>query len=217
MTEFLQKDDEFQPAASLTITSLETLKMVSDPLRIRILETLLAEARTVKQAAALLGMPPTKLYYHFNVLEEHGLIRSVSSRIVSGIIEKAYRIAAYRIVVDRSLLTVGETPEEDNVGPLVSAVLDSTKDQILERLAAKQLDLSLTDDPRKRLYMANSENRIPYSAAQEFYTRLHALVQEFDAIEVDPQTPDSDFYSLVIAMYPFMGGPQLNLDKGDSQ
>ena len=58
---------------------------------------------TVKQIAADLKTPIKKLYYHVNLLEEHGLIRITSTRVVSGIIEKQYRVTAYRLSVERAL------------------------------------------------------------------------------------------------------------------
>lgn len=60
---------------------------------------------TVKQIAAKLNIPPTKLYYHFKQLEEHGLIRVVDTRLVSGIVEKLYQARAYSYRVDKGLLS----------------------------------------------------------------------------------------------------------------
>jgi predicted ArsR family transcriptional regulator len=52
---------------------------------------LLEGAHTVKELAAALDVPPTRLYYHVRMLEEHGLIEVVDRRMVSGIEERRYR------------------------------------------------------------------------------------------------------------------------------
>ena len=73
---------------------IETLRVLADPLRLRMLEVFGQHGReplTVKEIARSLGEPLTKLYYHVNLLEQHGLIVVASSRLVSGILEKHYR------------------------------------------------------------------------------------------------------------------------------
>src|SRR3954467_13426431 len=93
------------PAPLYTITTLEALKVFADTLRQQIIEALLDGSKTVKQIAAELELAPTKLYYHVNLLEEHGLISVSETRIVSGIIEKHYTAAAHEYYIERSLLT----------------------------------------------------------------------------------------------------------------
>jgi DNA-binding transcriptional ArsR family regulator len=53
---------------------------------------LLFEPRTVKELAAELGVPVTRLYYHVRILEKHGLVHVVERRMVSGIEERRYQI-----------------------------------------------------------------------------------------------------------------------------
>ena len=50
------------------------MKVLADPLRIRILE-LFCQERTTKQVAGILEQPPTRLYHHVSALERVGLIR----------------------------------------------------------------------------------------------------------------------------------------------
>src|SRR6476646_2888850 len=79
-----------QPVAERVISDVETLKALSDPVRLRILETMVTaadEAWTVKRLAKALGTNTTKLYHHINILEERDLIRVAGTRVVSGIIE----------------------------------------------------------------------------------------------------------------------------------
>ena len=46
---------------------------------------------SVKELAAELGEPQTKLYRHVKQLESTGLIRVAASRLVSGILEQRYQ------------------------------------------------------------------------------------------------------------------------------
>ena len=63
-------------AGSLTLSDLDQVKVLADPLRIRILEEMCTAERTTKQVAQRLGEKPTKLYHHVEALERVGLIRS---------------------------------------------------------------------------------------------------------------------------------------------
>ena len=93
----------------LEIDDLETLKVLTDPTRIELLKRIGQTNRTgalctVKQLADALDTPATKLYYHINLLEKHGLIQVGETQVVSGIIEKHYQIAAYNITVSKNMM-----------------------------------------------------------------------------------------------------------------
>jgi DNA-binding transcriptional ArsR family regulator len=75
------------------LDTVERLKALSDPIRIRFLLELIEGPRTVKEVAEALEVPPTRLYYHLRILERHGLVKVANRRMVSGIEERSYRAA----------------------------------------------------------------------------------------------------------------------------
>src|SRR5215469_15004114 len=89
------------------VSNVDVLKALADPLRLRLLYALTRRAggaalptMSVKELAAELGEPQTKLYRHVKHLESAGLIRSVSSRLVSGIVEHRYQAWRDMIIGD---------------------------------------------------------------------------------------------------------------------
>ena len=74
--------------------SLDQLRALAHPLRLRMLELFAEGPRTTKQVAQLLGEPPTKLYHHANTLERVGLLRLSKTRQNRGVIEKWYEAAS---------------------------------------------------------------------------------------------------------------------------
>ena len=66
------------------------LRVLADPIRSFIVYSLVPEAKTAKTLAAELGCPVTRLYYHLQQLEKHGLVFVERTRLVSGIREKHY-------------------------------------------------------------------------------------------------------------------------------
>ena len=85
---YIQPDDE------LIINDLETLHVISDPLRLRLLTAIIDQPKPIKQIAAELEIDQIKLYYHFKMMEKHGLVKIVEERVISGIVEKVYRARA---------------------------------------------------------------------------------------------------------------------------
>ena len=66
----------------LLITDRSTLKVIADPLRAQIFEALTTGAYTIRQISEKLNLAPSRLYYHFALLEKHGLIHVVETRKV---------------------------------------------------------------------------------------------------------------------------------------
>ena len=190
---------DYQPAEVLMVTSPEQLKTISDPLRMQLLECVSSEALTVKQMAARLGQPPTKLYYHVSALEEAGFVVVVDTRLKSGIVEKYYRITAQNIQVDRNLLKQSDAKDEV-LQTMLSAVFDSTIADLQQSFAAGQLDLeAVNQDSDKRLILVRSTYHLRSSDVAKFVEKIHDLLKELDAAE-DKTDPLS--YACTIAFYP---------------
>ena len=203
MDGLVQNDADFEPAEEMVVGNLETLKAMADPLRVRLLEAFAQEPRTVKQVAADLKLPATKLYYHVNVLEEHGLLRVVGTRIVSGIIEKTYRTAAKFFHSDPRLFALapaerGQTPEA-----LLRLVLDTTRADLQRAIQAGGLDLVPDAPITRNAFMGRALRALPPDQAQAFARRLSQLLAEFDAGGTEA-SDDAQVYSLTLVLFPMV-------------
>lgn len=192
--------EPFEPAHEFTITTLETLKVFSDPLRQQIIEILREASKTVKQIAGELELAPTKLYYHVNLLEEHGLIRVTDTRVVSGIIEKQYRATARNFAIQRSLLSPGGKGE--GLQTALNALIDPIRDEIERGIVSGIIDTSDSAPIARKLRLWRAMNTLSPDDAEQFYARLEALVTEFDAHSTPPDAADAPGYTLLIAVYP---------------
>ena len=216
MEEQLAMDDTQEIAEVYTVNNLETLKVMADPMRIQICELLLPQPLTVKQMAAELDTPATKLYYHINLLEEHGLIKVVSTRIVSGIIEKHYRTSAMRVEVEPSLFSQN-TGEGGDTGlsTAIESVLDSTKNDLKRSIRTGLINLANVDRDKRTVYVVRNLSRLSREQAHEFWKRLDGLCKEFDA--APSSDPDDNVYGLTLAFYPtHQHRPDQAVDKKDT-
>ena len=111
-------------ADEITIRDVETMKVVSDARRLAILKAM-REPTTVKTIAAEIGLEPSKLYYHVNLLEKHKLIRVVGINIETGIVEKQYQVTAKRFNI-RNPILAGADLDPQHVTALIGAMLDDS-------------------------------------------------------------------------------------------
>ena len=194
------------PARERVISDVETLKALSDPVRLRILEVMVQAADedwTVKRLATALGVGPTKLYHHVAILEERAFIRASGKRVVSGIIETRYRIAQLSVRLDRALLS-GSGPADETAAAL-DEVLRSIFDAALVDVGRALRSGALELDPAPgsgRGILRQDLTRLSPARAAELRDRLVALLDEFDGDDADPDAASWSAYGVLVALYP---------------
>ena len=87
------------------IRDLDEVRLLSDPLKLRLLQAFAESAKTTKQAAAELGESVTKLYRHVDALHDSGLLEVVEEKQKRGTIERTFRAIAQRFEADYSLFS----------------------------------------------------------------------------------------------------------------
>jgi DNA-binding transcriptional ArsR family regulator len=200
------------PSHVFVIHDLETLKAVSDPLRLRLFGLLQGEARTVKVLAKELGVAPTRLYYHINQLEELGLVRVAETNLVGGIIEKQYQAAVARITVDRGLLTPGAAPVDGVLETMLSAILDGVREAVRGSVRAGLIDPTLETPEERGLLLGRKWLRLSPEDAVSLYHALIALLSEY-AERSTEATADALPYEIVVGLYPVTNPPEENQES----
>jgi DNA-binding transcriptional ArsR family regulator len=189
-----------EPLAERRISDVETIKALSDPLRLRILEAMTTghdETFTVKRLAGILGVSQTKLYHHVNQLVERDLVRPAGQRVVSGIIETSYRIGQLQISLDRSLLAGDSAGLHD----VLTTVFDSARDDIERGLRDGTIRIGEDADPGTKLIVSKGLARLTPAQAVEFRARLVELIGSFDLAE-GASGEGAHPYGLVLGFYP---------------
>lgn len=185
------------PDAERLISDVETLKAISDPLRIRILETMVTRsdaAWSVRELAASLEVPQTRLYHHVELLVERDLLRSAEQRVVSGIIETRYRLAALSLRLDPHLISAGGAGQSA-ARDMLMTIFDETRRDVERLLADPKLD---GEAPVDRPLVSRGVARLTPEHARELRDRIVAIVDEFDGLSDEPTAKT---YRTLIAMY----------------
>jgi DNA-binding transcriptional ArsR family regulator len=182
------------PLPVRVIDDAETLRALSDPLRLAILRELIRDSDvgspvvlSAKELAERLGEPQTKLYRHLKVLQERGLIAVAETRVVSGITEQRYRTGQLRLDFDNRLL--GDRASEEDESAFVGAAFDDYRKDYVGAVRSGRVVMGI-QPPRGEAYrrptLSTMEVRLPADGANEFRRRLDALLDEIAEASSDP-------------------------------
>ncbi len=188
----------------LMIDDLDTLRLVTDPLRFQIMQVLEQEPQTVNQVAKKLGHSASRLYYHFKLLEEHGVIEVKRTRTVNNIIEKFYWLTAEDIKVNQDLINFSTDSGAENIVRMVNASVDAVRQDMLRSLNARKFNLAHGGKAQERdMTIFQTKRRLKDSTYQAFKEKLNDLIKAFSELpEAEEDSEDSSVYSFVSFAYP---------------
>jgi DNA-binding transcriptional ArsR family regulator len=181
------------------LRDLEQVKVIADPLRVKILDCFASEPRTTKQVAELIGEKPTRLYHHVDALERVGLIRLTQTRQNRGTVEKYYLAVARMFQVEPGLFSAAEAPgEASSFADLVTTMMDNTTSE-LRQVIDSGVDLTSTEEG----ILSFAEVRVPAEQIVELRNKLMALLEELTETAAERPESDSDRrYRLTLALFP---------------
>lgn len=186
-----------------TLTSLDQLRALADPLRLRILSVFARGPHTTKQVAESLGEKPTRLYHHVEALARAKVIELKETRPNRGTVERYYQAVATRFTVADSLLATGtkHQPASGALSELVASIFDSTRDDLARCAATQQPGRSIEDAPLvARGLISGSRKRIAALRG-----KLTALLDSQAGTKGTPgsaRPSDEVTYALTVAFYP---------------
>ena len=183
-----QSPAQAEPPAVRTVDDVDVLKALADQTRLAILAALMKSrsnrpVMSVKELAAELGEPQTKLYRHVRQLEAAGLIEVASTRMVSGILEQRYRASQQDLKLGSGFLQ--EHPDESvNVA---QTVLDRWRDGFFEAYQRYGAEIAPGEAYRKPMLIMVDAKVSPAKAA-EVKKKLQEIVSDIgDEGSEDPQ------------------------------
>lgn len=180
-----------------------TLKVLADPSRSYLVYSLAECAKPAKQLAVEMDCPITRLYYHLQQLEKHGLIFVERTRKVSGILEKHYRATAREFVIDRSAYGAAGQVDSARSQALLGFVFDQSRLDISNGLNSGRIDASKPPPEVGSLMAYRTIMKLSTAQAKGLYDKLLAVYREYDALAKTPEA-EGDFYALVASVYPSM-------------
>ena len=155
------------------IRSVGVLRLLADPVKLRIYEALRDGPASPHELALRFGRKPTALYHHFAQLARAKLIHVAVRRRRRGVIERQYAPSAKQLVVDRQLLRAARTSRSvAAVLAAASAILQVTAEDIRAAAADPSRPLSNRDRSEVAMVLVRTTER----RARELMRRLRALL-----------------------------------------
>lgn len=173
------------------IKDLEQIRLLSDPLKLQLLQAFAESAKTTKQVAAELGESVTKLYRHVDALHDSGLLVVTEEKQKRGTIERTFRAVAERFEADHSLFVDGAGEDGTNTAREMLRVSEA---EILDVLAKTR-----DDDDERAIIM-----RIRGRAGPDEIAELRATLKKWmDSLPNNDQSPakDAKDFGGLIAFY----------------
>lgn len=174
------------------------LKALSDPLRLRMGLLLIDAPRTVKELAAALDVPPTRLYYHVRLLEEQGLIEVVERRMVSGIEERRYRAIEENWVVAPDI-----TASAVEASGVIASLFNAVRAEV-EVVLHDHPDEPLGEPGSAVAMITLTDLRLSADDVAELRRRLQAILDDFLPDRTDT-APDARPHHFLFVGYEIPG------------
>ena len=185
---------------SSSLKGLEQVRALSHPLRLRLMELFASRPLTTKQAADILGQPPTRLYHHVAALEHAGLVRLRKTRKNRGTTEKYFETVTNRLTASQSEVANGTAADRAAMGMIV---FDQSRNELVQALAAGI-------DATGPLIATRSVLQMSPRAAKKVAAELTRLLRRLSpaANSATAKRPGKlRGYSLTIALIPTDHGP----------
>ncbi len=184
---------------SITITDEADIKLLSDPYRIRILDTFKSFGRpaTVKQVADRLGDTAAKVTFHVRKLIGLGLLTLDHTEMINGIVAKFYVLAYDTIHVEPkdASRTVEFRPILDTLLRMLQQDLRNLSGSQAEHSLLSHETVYLTDEQalayREAMVALVQDNHEPREGARP-YAAYHALLLKPETADAAPQEKAPD-------------------------
>ncbi len=197
-------EENRQPVSkSFTVRRLDQVKVLTDPLRQRILGAFMVEPRTTKQIASRLGEKPSRLYHHVDALARAGLLELKETRQNRGTIEKYFQSVATHFMVDSSLFP--SLPDRmTRVLEELNEVFDATRAGFVASMATTAPD---TDEGLKPL-LARVEVRGSADQIRECRRKLLGVLKECQRVGDGAESDKEPQLNCGISVFFTLGGQE---------
>lgn len=181
--------DVFDPAvldaepSVMELTSVQQMRVLNDPLRIRLLGMIGRRPDSAKELAERFDVPTTRLYRHLGLLEEHGFIEVVATRQSGARTERCYGMRPRSSIRPGPALTGADDRRE--LAAALAAIVELTGTTLAEAVITGRADLGADES----VVVSSSTMRLTRDQKQEFTRELVDLQQRM--IEASKRTTDA--------------------------
>lgn len=199
----------------LALRSVEQVRALADPLRLRIVELLVPAEHAAADLARMVGIPVTRVYHHLDLLLEAGLIEVTRRVPRRGIEERIFRASARRYELAEDLFAPDADAASSNatLEELARTVLVGGFETLVDGLRSGRVDPGAAG---RGVLLQNRMLRITPAGFEALTRELPAWL---DAFARRHRAPGSGGFRLALALFPGeqTDTPQPSGAKGDKK
>lgn len=175
----------------MLIKNRDQLKIISDPLRVKILMLLIEKEHTGQNISELLDISRANIHYHLKALEKVGFIELKRTEEKNGIIQKFYRAVAKSYLPGENLF-----PYAQEISSANRVALLNTMDRVKERLITAP-DHAFYEFNTLVPIMIQSEMKLTKEKFNLISKKINGLYSELNELEKMCQDdPNAKWYYL---------------------
>lgn len=181
------------------IEDLDSLEVLNSPVRLRILHNL-RKPGSVRDVAQALDVPVTRLYYHFNLLEEIGAIEIIETRKIGAMLQRIYRTAAKNFQAGPNLLdNIDDKQKFAEIG--AATVVDGARMDAETAIHDQLVKLEAGEEVEVLGSMGRTVVQLQPEQVKEFSKRLEELLVEIH----NADDPEGEAYGITWVFFPQAG------------
>jgi DNA-binding transcriptional ArsR family regulator len=180
------------------LTSFDQLKIMTDPIRSKILWEIQGEAKTGTMIAELINLSAQKVHYHLSELEKANIVVIEKTELKNGIVQKFYRPIAKEVSFEKLLPLYGEMESElsESVRENMMGSLDKTK-SILKKVEPEAIQ-ELKN--LKQFFITAKLTSDQYLNIKRKYNEIWELLKEYN--EVNSVSSEAVFHHFNLMAFP---------------
>lgn len=181
----------------LVVKSLEQIKALSSPYRIKILEAFENKPASAKDISRKMGEPHGRVNYHIKTLASVGILKLVEVKVKQGVVEKYYMPVAESILLDASAIHPEDAKMKESFGKATIALYEKISKEFYASVNSKTIA-----QPRKINY--EYDYYLTLEEADELNQKLKEVMRACLSEKKVPRPGTVPYFaaSLIIPMEP---------------
>lgn len=191
----------------LVVNSLDQIKALSSPYRIKIIETFDNKPASAKDISVRMGEPHGRVNYHIKTLAKVGILKLVDVSVKQGVVEKYYMPVAESIVLDSRVVNKNEDHEIKDMRNAGIALFEKISKEFYGTMNNRELKIQKKINYDYDFFMTEAE-------ADELNKKVQALVDDYLKDKDEPREGTHRYFTASMII-PMTLGEDVRFESGE--
>lgn len=191
----------------LVVNSLEQIKALSSPYRIKIIETFDNKPASAKDISVRMGEPHGRVNYHIKTLAKVGILRLVDVSVKQGVVEKYYMPVAESIVLDSRMVNKNDDHQIKDMRNAGIALYEKISKEFYASMNNKEMKIQKKINYDYDFYMTEEE-------ADSLNKHIQQVVDEFLKDKEEPREGTHRYFTASMII-PMTLGEDIKFESGE--